>query len=608
MGTLQIDDDAIQTLKEAENIIATAASAETDTSQAAKSYNYDASTNQGYVDANNALQQVQANKPSASYDPTADAGYQEAAGALQQAQANKPASSYNAATDAAYQEALAALTQAKDMVPTYSGTYDQQLVDVYNQIVNRDKFSYDLNGDMLYQQYRDQYMNLGQQAMMDAMGQASALTGGYGSSYAQSVGQQTYNNYLNQLNAVIPELYNTALNQYNAEGEALANQYAMLGDLRDSEYGQYRDSISDYWTNLQYLADQAETAYNRGYNDWLSQYNDYWQNLEYLTDRADTAYSQGYADWQNQYNDYWTNMEYLTDRSDTEYSKGYEDWYNGLQMEKEEDETAYNREQDAYEKEIAEQERAWEQQQTLYSNLFQAIAGTGYSAYTDEELAAAGVSRSLADAWLAYYNLINGTSYTSSGSSGSGSSSGSGYTTDTSDSSGSSSGNTSSTSGATASGTVLPGIVSSDYVNELLEDAAVGSASPTTGIYGLNLGLDTGLQGVDLDYLTSGASTGTSKPVTNSSSSSSSSGSSSTSSGNKQTQAGSTSTSSSNKGTTLSESKMAATISNYKTQITNSYGSNLTSAQMNAYLKNKILYSSYSSDQKTQLLKYAGLM
>lgn len=53
---------------------------------------------------------------------------------------------------------------------------------------------------------------------------------------------------------------------------------------------------------------------------------------------------------------------------------------------------------------------------------------------------------------------------------------------------------------------------------------------------------------------------------------------------------------------------MASTISAYKNQIKNSYGSNLTTAQMNAYLKNKILYSGYSSAQKTQLLKYAGLM
>jgi hypothetical protein len=47
-----------------------------------------------------------------------------------------------------------------------------------NEILNRKDFSYDLNGDMLYQQYKDNYINQGKMAMMDTMGQASAMTGG----------------------------------------------------------------------------------------------------------------------------------------------------------------------------------------------------------------------------------------------------------------------------------------------------------------------------------------------------------------------------------------------------------------------------------------------
>ena len=61
--------------------------------------------------------------------------------------------------------------------------------------MNRKEFSYDLNGDMLYQQMKDQYQVLGKTAMQDTMGEAAALTGGYGNTYAQSVGQQTYDEY-----------------------------------------------------------------------------------------------------------------------------------------------------------------------------------------------------------------------------------------------------------------------------------------------------------------------------------------------------------------------------------------------------------------------------
>lgn len=177
---------------------------------------------------------------------------------------------YDASGDGAYQQALQALQQAQQNRPTYAGTYDKPLLELYDQIVNRDKFKYDLNGDMLYQQYKDQYVNLGQMAMRDSMGQAAALTGGYGSSYGQSVGQQQYDAYLQQLNDVVPELYGMALDQYNAEGDRLMQQYGMLGDLQNDEYAKYQDALDRYWQNVSYLQGQADDAYDRSYNNWMN--------------------------------------------------------------------------------------------------------------------------------------------------------------------------------------------------------------------------------------------------------------------------------------------------------------------------------------------------
>ena len=102
-----------------------------------------------------------------------------------------------------------------------NNTWWNKLTNTMNDIENREKFSYDVNGDALYQQYKDQYTTQGKLAMMDTMGQAAAMTGGYGNSYAQSVGQQAYQGYLQQLTDKIPELYQLALNKYNSEGEEL---------------------------------------------------------------------------------------------------------------------------------------------------------------------------------------------------------------------------------------------------------------------------------------------------------------------------------------------------------------------------------------------------
>ena len=199
--------------------------------------------------------------------------------------------SYDASSDAAYQQALAALQQASATVPTYQASYDDQLQEIYDKIVNRDKFSYDLNSDALYQQYADQYQMMGQQAMMDTMGQAAALTGGYGNSYASTAGNQAYQTYLQQLNDVVPELYGMALDQYNAEGDKLLTQYSMLRDMADDEYGKHQDALSQYWQNVSYLKQNADDAYDRGYTDWLNSY-------QMGVDAENTAYSKQQAEYE----------------------------------------------------------------------------------------------------------------------------------------------------------------------------------------------------------------------------------------------------------------------------------------------------------------------
>ena len=180
--------------------------------------------------------------------------------------------SYDPSANDAYMKALEALQAAQKELPTYAGTYDAQLNEIYNKILGREKFSYDMNSDPMWQMYRDQYLQQGQMAMMDTMGQAAGLTGGYGSSYAQSVGQQAYNAYLQDLNAQVPALYGAALDAYTAEGDAMAQQFAMIGDLRNDEYGRYQDALDRYWQNVDYLKGSADDAYDQGYEDWMNSY------------------------------------------------------------------------------------------------------------------------------------------------------------------------------------------------------------------------------------------------------------------------------------------------------------------------------------------------
>ena len=192
----------------------------------------------------------------------------------------------------------------------YQSTWADQLNDKISQILNREKFSYDLNGDAIYQQYADQYAQHGKMAMMDTMGQAQAMTGGYGNSYAQSAGQQAYQAYLQQLNEVVPELYGMALDQYNQEGQDMYNQASLMAQMEDQDYGRYRDEVSDYNTELERLTENArymsETEYQKALDDFNIKYgahrdtvsdNQWDQEFQYQKDRDTVADDQ----WQKNY-------------------------------------------------------------------------------------------------------------------------------------------------------------------------------------------------------------------------------------------------------------------------------------------------------------------
>ena len=157
----------------------------------------------------------------------------------------KLASAQGAQVSQDYSNTMAALKESEFALPEFSSSYDEQITELYNKIVSREPFKYDPMSDSLYGQYREQYAQMGRMAMRDSMGKAAGLTGGYGSSYAQKVGQQEYDEYLQKLGEVMPELYAAAYQRYKDQGEALESQYQRLTKLERDEYDRYRDQVED---------------------------------------------------------------------------------------------------------------------------------------------------------------------------------------------------------------------------------------------------------------------------------------------------------------------------------------------------------------------------
>ena len=164
---------------------------------------------------------------------------------------------------------------------------DAELERLYAAITGRPAFSYDPASDPVYNSYAQSYQRRGRLAMRDTMGQAAALTGGYGSSYAQSVGQQQYDSYLQSLGEALPELYGMAWQRYNAEGDALKTAWELASERSEVR----RESEREAAEREAAAQKSAETArrgnYDRLYK--LIYYSGYNPNETELSDSGMTG-------------------------------------------------------------------------------------------------------------------------------------------------------------------------------------------------------------------------------------------------------------------------------------------------------------------------------
>lgn len=167
----------------------------------------------------------------------------------------------------------------KNPAPTWTPRYEAEIQGILSDISNRKGFSYDMNEDKMYQQYRDQYIREGQRAMKDTAAQTAALTGGYGSSYGAIAAQQGYDNYLEGLNDRVPQMEQMAYGRYMDD---LADKYNQLGAYQAEEnrlYGQYLDALGQHNTDRNFAFGSMQAA--MGQNNYENEFN---RNL-YESDR-----------------------------------------------------------------------------------------------------------------------------------------------------------------------------------------------------------------------------------------------------------------------------------------------------------------------------------
>ena len=187
--------------------------------------------------------------------------------------------------------------------------YVNQQKDAMDAVTNQVGSGFDWNtGDEAYQSYRKLNAATAQAAADNAKANAALLSGGYGSSYADSVAQQGQRETLAGIDNALPSLRGQALTEYQNQQTNLLNALSGMASTEALDRSAYGANLSNYdaWKN--FLSNQTSLARS----EYASDKENAWNWLKNIGSAVLGAYDtyKGFSQqkWQNdfaerQYND-----------------------------------------------------------------------------------------------------------------------------------------------------------------------------------------------------------------------------------------------------------------------------------------------------------------
>ena len=141
------------------------------------------------------------------------------------------------------------------------GSVSLMAENIVNKIIRENSsYSYDVNSDKLYNQYKKMYEDMGERSAEDVMGLASSLTGGYGNSYALTAAAGEREKYNRLFAEKAGELEKEAYDRYK---DSLSELYSLYNILTDEEKRQEEKEKA--------ALDFALTAASKGDNSYLKE-------------------------------------------------------------------------------------------------------------------------------------------------------------------------------------------------------------------------------------------------------------------------------------------------------------------------------------------------
>lgn len=155
----------------------------------------------------------------------------------------------------------------------YTDPLEETIDTLYDRIINQKEFTYDVKGDPAYSQYAENYKRNAALMSEDTMAQAAALTGGIGSSYAQKVASQAYNEQMSHLNDIVPELRERARSEWKDDRARDIEALSML--LNERNYDRsvfesdraFEEGVRQYDENMKAKREEAALDRERTISD-----------------------------------------------------------------------------------------------------------------------------------------------------------------------------------------------------------------------------------------------------------------------------------------------------------------------------------------------------
>lgn len=195
--------------------------------------------------------------------------------------------------------------QEKPLWDRESNPWYQTAAQLLETLQNRPAFSYDPGADPLYLGARDQHLRQGRRAMEDVMGQSTARTGGFSSTFAQNQGQQAYDRQMEQFAQLLPDFYDRARTAYDSETKELKDLLGAVTGMYDLDYQAWLDKVNLDREDAQDALDAEHWLmdFDRDNDHWQQEFEQQLQQWEAEFDRDQEhweAQQQGSADSQDQ--------------------------------------------------------------------------------------------------------------------------------------------------------------------------------------------------------------------------------------------------------------------------------------------------------------------